>query len=461
MEPVLRKAVDTCRAHVDVGIELPRAYLNMGRLFLLMGDPYESLACYAKAIHFCIARDVCVPHDLFDREIEFLTRINRARQLPPEHVWVDRMIRLGKAVKTNNAKATPDIVKLRKRKKPFEEPVVIVAGGADPSIQARMDEYRGLLDAALRGFKGTVISGGSTAGVPGLVGTLAWEYSKEKTKQFQTIAYLPKFLPYDAPKDERYDDLIILNDGNGFTPREPLQNWIDLLCADVNPSDVRVLGINGGSVAAFEYQLALAMGATVGVIESSGRAASDLRRDSEHWAGTNLVQLPEDPMSIRAFVQKAVPETIKPDQLEQMAKRIHEKYVEDNKHRTADPSMLPWPDLPEGLKESNRQQAVCIQKILRSAGYAVRQAGGEGAVTVTTFSTDEVESMAEMEHGRWNVERLKAGWKYGPTRDPQNKVSPFLKPWSQIPDDVKQYDRKAVRDWFVVLKDAGLEIYRP
>jgi hypothetical protein len=66
--------------------------------------------------------------------------------------------------------------------------------------------------------------------------------------------------------------------------------------------------------------------------------------------------------------------------------------------------------------------------------------------------------MGEMEHGRWNTERLEAGWKYGRERDSKDKTNPCLVPWRGFSENIKEYDRKAMRDWPVILKKVGLEI---
>ncbi len=67
--------------------------------------------------------------------------------------------------------------------------------------------------------------------------------------------------------------------------------------------------------------------------------------------------------------------------------------------------------------------------------------------------------MAAMEHGRWNIERTRAGWKLGP-RDPDAKVTPYLVAWEEVPEKIKGYDRDAVNEFPVVLANAGFEIFR-
>jgi hypothetical protein len=68
--------------------------------------------------------------------------------------------------------------------------------------------------------------------------------------------------------------------------------------------------------------------------------------------------------------------------------------------------------------------------------------------------------MAELEHGRWNVERLRDGWRFGKPRDDSRKLHDCLVPWNELPEEIKRYDRDAVRAFPEILAQAGLEIYR-
>jgi hypothetical protein len=123
-----------------------------------------------------------------------------------------------------------------------------------------------------------------------------------------------------------------------------------------------------------------------------------------------------------------------------------------------DPSSVPWEQLPEYLKESNRRQADDIYPKLRRIGCKVADADGRKAVKMT-FTEAEIELMAEMEHGRWNAERLLGGWKRG-SRDIDNKTSPYIVPWPELDDDIKKWDRETVRKIPEFLAKAGLEVRR-
>lgn len=454
MRPTLLNAVATCRAHAEAGIELPWAFFTIGRFYLLLGNTYESLHAYARAVRLCGSRESSVPQEGFDEELEFLRRINLARPLPPEHDWVRRLLLLGQAVRSGEV--SDDLKGLAKKKEFPNRPVVIVAGGAGGMTEEEVRQYQTYLIQAFEGFGGTVICGGTRSGIAGIIGAVAEEVFQKEGRGARAVGYLPRLIPSSASRDPRYDELVEA-EGTDFTPLEPLQYWMDLIAAGVKPSEVRLLGINGGRIAAFEFRLALSLGATVGVVASSGRAASDLVKDPDWWDAGNLLTLPLDAMTLRAFVHPEV-SLLSPGLLDRAARAVHEKYLEDTRHSQIDPSMQPWYDLREDFKASNRQQVAYAEAVLRKVGCGVRPTQGE--IAFSDFTDAEVETMAEMEHGRWIVERLREGWRYGSKRDPDRKISPYLVPWKDLAEEVKEWDRKAVRGFPEVLKAAGLEVYK-
>jgi hypothetical protein len=143
-----------------------------------------------------------------------------------------------------------------------------------------------------------------------------------------------------------------------------------------------------------------------------------------------------------------------------LARAIHEKYLEDQKDNkpASDPSMQPWDRLSENLKESNRRQADHIPEKLRGVRCGFSPVVGRDPI-LFKFTRQEIEIMAEMEHERWNSERQLDGWVYGKKRDVENKISPYIVPWNILPDDVKEYDRQAMRELPALLAKAKFEIY--
>lgn len=144
------------------------------------------------------------------------------------------------------------------------------------------------------------------------------------------------------------------------------------------------------------------------------------------------------------------------DVREAIAQAIHKEYVAHYAGRdtAGDPALASWNQLPLPLQESNRQQADHICHKLARIGCAVVTASKPH--TLHEFSTDEIELLAEMEHERWMAERRRDGWKWGPVRDPDRRVSPYLISWHRLPDDVRETDRQAVRSIPRLLSLVGL-----
>jgi hypothetical protein len=269
----------------------------------------------------------------------------------------------------------------------------------------------------------------------------------------------------------------------GFTILEVLQTWIDLIASSIHPSQVRLLGINGGDVSALDYRIALALGAYVAVIDESGREAARLFQDADWRDARNLIRLaPDDVMTTRAFLASAAPQ--RPEAVgpatkwmfmgygtmprlpkavrEAIARALHKAYQERRAQEGATPAddeaMVDWEELDEGLKQSNLEQADSIVEKLRQIGCDVRELGeGEQAEQIE-FSDTQIEFMAEMEHARYNTERLSKGWVWGERRDTKRKVNPNLASWQALSERIKDYDREPVREIPKLLGDAGIEI---
>lgn len=119
--------------------------------------------------------------------------------------------------------------------------------------------------------------------------------------------------------------------------------------------------------------------------------------------------------------------------------------------------MQNWENLREDLKESNREQAAHIIEKLHKIGLKVRRST-EKHIIPLVLSDDQVDLLAEMEHMRWISERLGKGWKYGSSKDPEKRISPYIVPWSELAENVKDLDRNAVKQIPELLKKAGFEV---
>ena len=150
------------------------------------------------------------------------------------------------------------------------------------------------------------------------------------------------------------------------------------------------------------------------------------------------------------------------DRREVIARAIHERYRENQRgiKPPDDPALQPWEALAEPLRESNRRQADDIESTLRTIGCGVRPAVGR-APALFVFTDDEVETMAAVSHEQWVEERRRSGWVSGPERDTALRISPYLDiSYTDLPDDVKEWDRQAVRAIPEVLTATGFEVVR-
>ena len=111
--------------------------------------------------------------------------------------------------------------------------------------------------------------------------------------------------------------------------------------------------------------------------------------------------------------------------LARRAQRAHEEYVKSAIPR--EPSLLPWKDLAEALKVSNYHQIAYAENILKTVGLGVRRSRDPNKPPLPHrrhFGCRRHERLAEMEHGRWNVERLLLGWRWAETKDVAKKLFP-------------------------------------
>jgi hypothetical protein len=147
-----------------------------------------------------------------------------------------------------------------------------------------------------------------------------------------------------------------------------------------------------------------------------------------------------------------------------LARASHEEYVrsqqEDGQTPQTNPALVPWDRLPDTLKESNRDQAAHIGVKLKRVSCGIAP-WSEWDAESFEFTNEEIELLSEMEHERWVVERLRNGWTYGSgAKNVGKKESPYLVPWDELGQEVKERDRVVVRGMPVFLARAGFQIVR-
>ena len=146
---------------------------------------------------------------------------------------------------------------------------------------------------------------------------------------------------------------------------------------------------------------------------------------------------------------------------EDIARVIHEAFIAMNKDRIDqnDPRVLPWDDLPDIYRESNRRQAEWFPTYLETVGCGFAPAKDAPPRRVK-FTHEEVELLAQMEHERWWSQKQAAGYVFGPKRSDAEGTHPSILPWEELSGEEREKDRQAVQEIPARFADAGFETYR-
>ncbi len=146
-----------------------------------------------------------------------------------------------------------------------------------------------------------------------------------------------------------------------------------------------------------------------------------------------------------------------------LARTLHEDYVKQQQlagqTMQTNPAIAPWDKLPEHLKESNRRQVDHIRQKFEAVGVGIMSSINWNSQPFT-FTPEEIEFMARMEHERWVDERIGDGWKYAAgAKNIKKKTHPDLVPWDKLPVSAKDWNRNAVQELPTFLAQAGFQIY--
>ena len=148
------------------------------------------------------------------------------------------------------------------------------------------------------------------------------------------------------------------------------------------------------------------------------------------------------------------------DNLEELAITIHKLYNQKQLERYPQkPLAYPrFSDLPDNLKYSNLRQARGIVDKLERLGWEMRPQGSAGEV-VSEIPEDIVEALSRLEHEEWVREREETGWVYGEVKDTEKKISPYLVPYDELTEEIKDHDRDTIRNIPNLLSMLGMAVY--
>jgi len=280
---MILKAINKRLRQIEVMVDLPWAFFDIGLLKLFLGNINEALDYYLKGIRY--SPDIW----MIETTLNTLDSLRIIEDKLEAFRIVRQILLLGILFHPNIKEKTDKIIgestvkldaELEKKETNFDESIVIVTGGTDKRIERSLDNFRNNLVNAFQGFKCTIIGGGTKAGVSGIVGEIQEKYSDT----IRTIGYSPSHIPAYVELDKRYS-AIHFSGGKDFSIVESIHYWYDLMKSGVEPNKVKLIGINGGDISAFEFHAAIVFGAQVGIMNNSGRAASELINDP-NWEDT-------------------------------------------------------------------------------------------------------------------------------------------------------------------------------
>lgn len=148
--------------------------------------------------------------------------------------------------------------------------------------------------------------------------------------------------------------------------------------------------------------------------------------------------------------------------LVQMARSSFESYKAHRRRDGLPVEYERFEDQPETLRRSGIDQARGLWDKATLLGCSIVPRGeADPARVVDRLNDEEVELLAVAEHDRWVAERRSDGWVFGQVKDAERKVSPYLVPYEELAEGVKDYDRQPMRELVGRLASVGMVLVRP
>lgn len=465
----IESTIDKLKELIEIGIEKVSAWFAIGRCYFFLHDKVACIDAYSNAVQVILNDKYLTNQSIIYAEISLIRSLKHFDVLMTNQIQLYLNITMFLSRKCLDKTRFKNYLENKKiRKDLITPPVIIIAGGASKMEITKVEEYEGYIKELMITLKGTIISGGTMSGIPGLVGRLKTEKKETTPPLFDLITYLPKKLPDDAIKSTAYDFSYEI-DSSEFSALEILTMWNDLVIGGINPAEVILIGIDGGVMATMEYQIALSLGAKVGLVNHSGRATSDFLKDNIWKKHPNLLQLPDDPLTVWALVNQQTETNLTKSEIDTLAPQIHEFYrqkkLEELNPQSDDVNkfkvLMPWNKLDPSLQQANLKQVAFIEHILKRVNLGIRKAKNPAILNIReSLTKQDYELLAKLEHARWNAERLLDGWRYGQEKDLVHKLNPYIISWAKLDDATRQYDYDPVDNIPFLLQNIGYEVYK-
>ncbi len=140
------------------------------------------------------------------------------------------------------------------------------------------------------------------------------------------------------------------------------------------------------------------------------------------------------------------------------AEQIHEFYrIKTGENEEKVTHGESYGQLPPNIKSDNKQAALRIPDVLSFISLQVKKAEGQEAGVdkdkVNALVEENIDVLAEVEHDLWMKEKILNGWQLG-ERNNEEKLHPCLLPYRELPENEKQKDKDAVKNYPLITRKA-------
>ncbi len=145
--------------------------------------------------------------------------------------------------------------------------------------------------------------------------------------------------------------------------------------------------------------------------------------------------------------------------IEQIAAQIHQYYCSlAEREGWKNDFSMPYEQLPEFMKEDNRDAARRIGSVLGLAGLILVPRNDEPwdedqRSEIRAVIEQNLEVLAEGEHDGWVESRLRQGWRPGPEKNIEAREHHLLKPYAKLSNQEQGKDRDSVRNYVDIIAD--------
>jgi ppGpp synthetase/RelA/SpoT-type nucleotidyltranferase len=457
----LHEIIDSCKEHIEIGIETVDAFISISISNWLLGNENEAIKNLIELMQLVRLHKIPCSEISFSDGIDMLDKTCKNQKLS----ILSGMLHLICWKMCGNTDSKSFLEKFRTPSVYLTGNVLVVAGKSGSMESKQQEEYEYYIKDALRDFEGTVISGGTNTGLPGIVGIITAKLRELDTLNYDLLGYMPKNLPQNVKRGNGYDGYIT-SDTQSFSFLDAFKYWVDILLNEVPYNKILVFGINGKVISELEYTFALSLGINVALIDKSGGAADNIIQNPLWQQESDLLLLPGDSDTIWALINQNRKVSLTTTEAELLAEEVHNFYREQ-RLRSLKPDtqniddlkvVMPWDKLDPKLRSSNLRQVEFYEHLLNQVGLNIRKSDNP-KIFLLDESFKDVDRLAQLEHARWNAERLLAGWRYGSPKDIKKKLNPCIVRWDDLSEEIRKYDYDPIKNIPTLLAKIGYEVY--